>query len=480
MRIALVWPRGYDIKYVMPLSLGYLKSNLEGHGHDVKLFDCALKDVPADSQKFRDSLEYYKPDIVGTSSWSPTYRESIKILQVAKSINPKIVTVLGGAHASSYPDAPMKDEAVDYVFRGESELAFPKFIKQIEAGTNDFSEVGGLVYRKDGKLVKNPMEREREIDKIRIPDYDAMELDEYIKKGYRFNTPHKYNAPVWITRGCPYRCGFCSAPLQNGKIIRHHSVEYMINWVKYLYHEKGIRQINIIDDNFTFHMKLAKDFCRALIDLNLPGLTFGTPNGIRIQRTDAELLNLMKQAGWENLIVAPESGSAKTLKRMRKDLDPTLIPQKVKEIKAAGLKVHGFFIVGYPGETPEDLKLTRKLLRDCGFNFFFLNNFQPLPGTPIYDELVAEGEIVDGLLPKNYSSGERAYTPEYLQDFNFPKYVLNEYIHLALSNPINIPYMVKLVNPKMMVTKVFSNVRNMVSGNGQKEKLAPEVMLMQE
>ncbi len=464
MRIALVWPKGFDIEYVMPLPYGYLKSNLDEAKHIVQIFDCSLKSIRADSPEFRKLLEEFKPDVVGVSCWSPTYEEGIRVLQVAKSINPKIVTVIGGAHASSYPDAIMKNDVVDYLFDGESELSFPVFLEELENQQPDWSKVKGLVYRSvDGTtLVKNNSEREENMDIIKIPDYDAMNLLGYIKSGYRFNTTVKDNAPVWVTRGCPYRCQYCAAPQLNGRLIRAHSVEYMVNMVKFLYNERGIRQINIIDDNFTFDMKYAKEFCRAMIDLNLKDLHFGTPNGIRIQRTDFELLQLMKTAGWENVVVAPESGSVSTLQRMKKDLDPAIIKPKVEEIRKAGLKVHGFFIIGYPGDTISDIKDTIKMLRECRFNFFFLNNFQPLPGTPIYDELVNKGEIADGLLPKNYSGGERVYVPQGLKEFNFAKFVLKEYVHLMVTEPLNIPYVIKLISPKMIVKKVFSNIKNTI------------------
>ncbi|MBS3169507.1 B12-binding domain-containing radical SAM protein [Candidatus Woesearchaeota archaeon] len=478
MKIALIWPNGFDASYVMPLALGYLKSNLDSKKHDVKLLDCAFKNITASSNEFTEFLEKFKPEVIGTSCWSPTYEETLQILKIAKSIDPNITTVLGGAHASSYPDSAINHNFVDFLFRGEAELSFPIFLEELEKDNPNWSKVKGLVYKlNDGSLMKNEMERERNVDVIKIPDYEWMELDRYIKGGYRFNTTHKYNAPVWVTRGCPYRCGFCSAPLQNGKIIRMHSVEYMVKWVKYLYSEKGIRQINIIDDNFTFHKEYAKEFCRAMIKLNLKGLTFGTPNAIRAQRTDLELIQLMKDAGWEHLLVAPESGSRRVLDLMHKDLDPQAILEKVKIIQQVGLKIHGAFIIGYPGETIEDIKETVKLIRECKFNFFFLNNFQPLPGTPIYDELVAKGEIADGLLPKNYSNGERAYTPKELKNFNFSKFVLKEYFMLALREPLNIPYMLTLIGPGMVVKKLFHNLKNIVKPNSRKESIIPKVMI---
>jgi len=303
MKILLVWPNGYDITYTIPISLGYLKANLDQAYHQVTLLDCSLNNIDASSTEFKEKMMEIKPDIVGVSCWSPTYLEAVKVLEVAKSLNPSVITVMGGAHATSYPDKIMANPIIDYIIRGEADLSFRAFVEEAGKGNPDWSTVKGLVYRVENGLRKNAMERKDELDEIKIPDYDAMQLDRYIQEGYRFNTPHKQNAPVWITRGCPYRCSFCSAPQQNGKLIRSHSVAYMTNWVKYLYFEKGIRQINIIDDNFTYHMDYAKEFCREMIKLNLQDLHFGTPNGIRIQRTDKELLQLMKLAGWENLIV---------------------------------------------------------------------------------------------------------------------------------------------------------------------------------
>ncbi len=459
MRIALIWPNGYDVNYVVPLALAYLKSNISDK-HEVIIFDCALNNVNSNSKQLKDMINQFKPDVVGVSCWSNTYLEGLNILKTIKSINKEITTVMGGVHVTSYPDSVIKENVVDFVFRSESETSFPKFIDELKKKKPNFSKISGLVYISNRSIIKNRIVLERNIDEIKMPNYGAIKFMKYLQKGYRYNTSHKMNAPVWVTRGCPYACSFCSASLQNGRVIRKHSIEYMINWIKYLYYEKNIRHINIIDDNFTFDKEYAKEFCRAMINLNLKDLHFGTPNGIRIEMIDGELLKLMKKVRWENMIVAPESGSQKTLKRMKKRLNLDIIPDKIKEIKKAGFKVHGFFIIGYPGETRKDIRKTVNLLRKCKFNFFFLNNFQPLPGTPVYDELVENKKIEAGVLPKNFSGGERVYIPEKLKDFNFPLLVLKEYIYLALSNPLNIPYMMRIINPKIIIEKLFVNLKN--------------------
>lgn len=136
---------------------------------------------------------------------------------------------------------------------------------------------------------------------------------------------------------------------------------------------------------------------------------------------------------------------------MHKDLDLATIPPKVKEIKEAGLKVYGFFILGYPGETLKDLEETEKFILNCKFDYAVLSHFQPLPGTPIYDELVDSGEIADGLLPKPYETGERMYTPVALKNFNFPAFILKVHLKLLRNDPMNIFYHLRINHPKKLL-----------------------------
>jgi len=465
LRVALLWPNGFDPEYLMPISLGYLKSNLDPNHYDVRIFDNALRKLPSTSPIFQDELSAFAPQVVGISSWSPMFPEALALARVAKSILKDVVVVGGGAHISSYYKKVMHHREFDYVFCGEADLSFGDFLRELTSDQPDWNKAGGLVYRKpDGTLATNPTVQIDDLDTIKIPDYEAMNLPGYHAAGYRWNTRVRDNAPIWITRGCPYRCTFCAAPDLNGRPVRTHSIEYMVKWITALYHEKGVRWFNIIDDNFTYHREYAKAFCRAMIDLKLPGLGFGTPNGIRMSRGDTELWALMKQAGWTTVIVAPESGSENTLKIMKKDLKLEIVPRVVRELREAGLKVQAFFILGYPGETLDDIQKSADLIEKCRFNFVFMNNFQPLPGTPVYDDLVAKGEIEDGLMPINYSDGVRVYTPKGLENFNFPGFVLSTYLRMMLRDPLNIPYMLTLFNPLMVIKKVLKNLASMFKG----------------
>jgi radical SAM superfamily enzyme YgiQ (UPF0313 family) len=472
MRITLVWPNGLGGIDTLPMPFGYLVANTP-EGHEFQIIDCALDDIWAGDPELRERIEQFKPEIVGVNAYSRTAREALAVLSVAKQIDPKIVTLIGGVHATSYPDKSMEHRDLDYLFRGEAELSFPVFLDQLASENPDWSKVLGLVYRNDDNtLTKNPMEREPNPDKIKWPDYDIIRLEEYIRRGYRYVSRHKRHAPIWATRGCPYFCQYCSAPLQNGRKIRAHSVDYLLRWIKYLYHEKNIKLVNIIDDNFTFDTDYAKEVCRAIIDLGLKDLHLSTPNGIRIERTDAELFKLMKSAGWEYVTVAPESGSKATLKKMKKGLKLEILPQKLKEIREAGLKVHGFMMVGYPGETMEDVKETQKLLRSLRFNHTYIMNFQPLPGTPIYDELVEKGEIVDGMMPRNFFNGERTYVPEGLKDFNFARFAFVNYMYIMLRDPRNIVHYLRYFNPVTATARAFAIAVNMFKGDRKERRAA--------
>lgn len=455
LRILLVSPYGNTPNRFFPLSLGYLKSNAPPQ-HTIKILDATFDRVPAYSTRFQQILKEFNPDVVGVTVHSVVFEEALYICRVSKAVNPNIITVMGGAHPTTSPDMIMEDEAIDYVFRGESELSFPKFLKQLE-GEGDFSGVKGLVYRKDGALIKNDLEREPDLDLIKPPDYQALQLGEHINRGYFYGGAYGRTAPIWVTRGCPYQCQYCSAPLINGRKVRGHSVSYMVNLINDLRDKFNIEQFTIIDDNLTFYLDYAKEFCRKMIELKEKGLLderirFTTPNGIRMERIDDELLHLMRQAGWHEVGIAPESGSPKTLKRMQKHIDLDKVPGIVDRIKAAGLFVRGFFILGYPGETKEDIKATIALIRKCRFDGILMGRFVPIPGTPVFDDLVRLGEIPPDYLPHDFNIArplqdekkEGLYIPRSLEGgLNLFRITLVERTLLAIRNPYSIILFIK-------------------------------------
>jgi len=192
------------------------------------------------------------------------------------------------------------------------------------------------------------------------------------------------------------------APQIDGRGIRRHSLEQVIDRIKTLYHDFGVRYVAIIDDNFTINKKWAMKVCNAIADLNFSDLAMGTPNGIPLAGMDIELAKAMKRAGWREVMIAPESGSKKTLKAMQKPVNIDQIPDFIRMFHEVGLQVTAFFIIGYPDETLEDIALTKKFIFENDFDFVGISFYQPLPGTDIYNRLVTENIIPKGFIPGHY------------------------------------------------------------------------------
>ncbi len=209
--------------------------------------------------------------------------------------------------------------------------------------------------------------------------------------------------------------------------------------------------------------QLCAEFSTRIIEMDLRDLGFNTCNGIRMNKGNPDLWKLMKRAGWQFLIIAPESGSERVLKLMKKDLNLERVPQIVRDIKNAGLMVKGFFLLGYPGESAEDLQETYELITRCAFDFVHFNNFQPLPGTEVFEELLQKGEIPGVVSISNYSDGARSYTPPELKDFNFSRFVLSTYASLIVRNPRILRYLVRHYNIPFLMKKVLLNLKSMLS-----------------
>ncbi len=433
-RVALIWPDGLDARRVLPLPFACLAANTDPSLCEFKLFDLALG-LPPDGE-LAGEISAFNPDVIGVSCFAMNFPQALAAVRTARRAAPSAVVVAGGQYASAWPEGALANPEIDFVIKGEGELAFTAFLKELRSAAPCWDKVPGLARLENGRLVDVPPAIVEDLDSLAPPDYRFIKLDEYLRRGYRVYADSRPSAPLQTTRGCPYGCAFCTGPYISGRSLRHFSNPYVMSWMKALYRDFGIRWFNIIDDNFTFHPGRAKEFCRAAMRLDIPGLRFGTPNGIRMQHGDGELWRLMRDAGWEHFTVAPESGSARVLELMKKELRPFEVEAVVKEMKAAGLPVCGFFMVGYPGETPEDLRLTMRSLRQFDLVEMFV--FQPLPGSPVFRELLAAGKISADFIPSvdDFSSGKRGYVSPELRGVNFYWLIFRARLGTTLRNPL--------------------------------------------
>lgn len=392
MKVLLVNPITRNISLSSPdLGLGYLAKALERKNHQVAILDCV--NLRMTFKKFEDYIAGFDFDVIGFRVFSTDLPSVKKSLLLVKKRRPDARIILGGAHPSVFPEQTLQYfEEADFAIRGEAEAGLTDLISNFShLDTASKEQIPGLIWRNNGEIKSNPPIFPEDLDSLGHPDWNLINPCNYpFQTSYL--TKSKIVAPLIMTRGCPYHCSFCSCRSVTGHKIRSHSVSYIIEEIKYLKSNFGIKEVCFIDDNFLVFKNLVSDLCEQLIKqkINIKWSCFG----IRLDLIDKDILNVMEKSGCYLLTVGIESGSQRILDHMKKKLTLDLIKSKINLINTeTHIKIIGNFILGYPLETEEDIYKTIRLAKSLplsGANFF---PFHPTPGTEIFDELLIKKEL---------------------------------------------------------------------------------------
>lgn len=389
-RILLIKPDSNSHVAFPPLGLLYLAGAIikKNKNTEIKILDFHLNKF--DEKKFQKLLLDFKPNMLGITAFSFEIINAFNYCGLIKKTNDKIITIIGGCHASCFPEHILSNRSVDYSMKGEVEISFPILIDSIIKEKLDHSTIPGLIYRskKANKIIVNKPRYLLNLDDVE-PAWDLIDLKSYPKLYLNKRYPV---APIITSRGCPYRCKFCSASEVSGLKWRYRSVKSIIKEIKKLYHEYGVKEIMIWDDNFTLNRSRVEEFCRALLKEKM-NLIWSCPNGVRLNSLDFALLKLMKKSGCYSLCLGIESGSQRVLNNMSKNLKISTVKKIVPLIKKAGIRTQGFFIIGYPSETIEDVNKTIDLALKLPLTRASFSLYQPLPGSESYSELLDGGYI---------------------------------------------------------------------------------------
>lgn len=407
MRVLLLKPSNLSDHIQPSLGLGYLAAQIR-KDHEVKIVDCIKEHLPG--PQLLPVLESFKPDVVGCQCYSMDLPMLKPALQTVKSFNKNIVTIVGGAHPTAAPQHTLKYFAglADFIFVGEGEIGFPIFLRELHApGGPELRKAPGLGWMEDGKLRLNPKAQVENLDDLGMPAWDLIMPESYPFSPHGVVCRDFPIAPVMATRGCPYMCTFCSSA--NTK-LRKRSVSLVLDEVRLLQKEHGIREFHMVDDNFTLDMDYAKEFARALLDNNIKA-HWATPNGVRLERLDKPLLELLKKAGFYSLSVGIESGSDRIRIKMKKGSNVAKIRKDLRMVQeVGGIDVTGFFILGFPTETAADIETTIRFSQELPLTRATFHSFIPLPGTEVWKEMELSGEL-DRVDWERYFFWAGAYVP---------------------------------------------------------------------
>lgn len=383
----LKWIQGgnmYIHPFEPPIGMAYLVSYCQSKGIDIRLIDVQGNRLEFD--EIKTQLRELNPSLVGISAMTTTMPSAMALAQLSKEVLPNAGVIMGGVHPTISPEEVIEDPNVDYVVRGEGEFVLTSLFEQLQ--NNEPLNAPGLVYKKDGKtqfcegpqLIKN-------LDEIPAADYDSFPAEEYIR--YNQELRSLKGISMIVTRGCPYGCTFCAVEVTMGKRYRLRSPSLTVDEMVHLRERFGIEGIWFKDSIFNLNKRWLYEFCDILIKR---GVNMNWQCNTRVDLIDEEMMKMMKKAGLTQIDVGVESGSEETLQTLGKKM---LIGKIEKSIAIAKkyVKVSGFFMVGAPGETMEEIESTFELAKRLKLDKSSWSIFTPLPGTSLYDGLVESGEL---------------------------------------------------------------------------------------
>jgi anaerobic magnesium-protoporphyrin IX monomethyl ester cyclase len=469
----------------LPIGLMYIASVLKKSGYIVEILDSFMVDsafqengetinVGLPFDQIKQEIVRRKPDIVGISGpFTSQIGNAVKISNLVKQVNPKILTVVGGPHVTLMPKEFL-DEAtnVDVVVVGEGEYAMVEISEAFE-GKKQFSQILGISYRQNGEVINNPTRPfMQQLDELPYPAYDLVDMELYLspkKIGYR---SFQDRAISMITsRGCPFNCCFCAVHLHMGQNYRAHSAKYVLDHIQYVVDKFKVKNIFFEDDNLTLDIKRFEAICDGIIERKIK-IGWETPNGVRADCLNLDLLKKMKLSGANSIFVGVESGDQQILDNVIcKSLDLNRVVQFAKDAKQIGLKTGAFYIIGFPGETKEnmqhtaDFALELKRKYDVGMHLFMAT---PSYGTKLYEGCKANGYIQKNLTWTAFAEARQPkgmplittneFTPADVKDIAVK--ALAEYKKLSLIGHIKHPgkALKTAVNQPQLILKYIKNL----------------------
>jgi anaerobic magnesium-protoporphyrin IX monomethyl ester cyclase len=435
-----------------PIGLMYIAAMVRNVCH-VEIFDCLASNFQTKKdnvisygtppEKIRKTIEEKKPDVVGISVQSTAqYKNAELVAIICKEVNPKIITVFGGPDPSVRFKSILENQYCDYCVVGEGEQTFYEFIKSFSFHS-PLENIKGLAYKRDGVIHYEPRIFPINLDEFPFPAFDLIDMNKYLQSKYlyRNRSPICENSISVITsRGCPNSCVFCSIRLHMGQRYRAHSPEYVIKLLKLCIDKYGITNFHFEDDNLTFDKRRFEAILDRIIEENLQ-IRWDAPNGVRVDSLNYNILKKMKQSGCSQITLAIESGNQRVLDQViKKKTKLEYMIEIVKYCKWLKISTNSFYVIGFPGETINEMKdtinLAIKLYREYDL-FPGMMVATPLYGTELYeicmrDKLIKGNPTFEELAVATLPNGNPMIsTPDFSQ--KDVKRVINEYTRKLLT-----------------------------------------------
>ncbi len=445
----LTWEERYGLKKqtggnTPPLGLACLAAVTRGHGYETSLLDAAVLQLSL--VETAGHILSLKPDIIGFTAATISIDNVVEIMKYIRAKRPELRMIVGGAHITAVPEETFnKYDIISLGVLGEAEITIIDLLDFISGKGNyrSLEEIPGLVFRKDGKLFFTPKrERIRDLNSLPFPAFDLLpDMPKYYAPPV--HTVKRFPAAMLVTsRGCTGNCIFCDRSVF-GNICTAYSADYVIAMIKELRYKYGIREIQFRDDNFITFRKRVLDICSKIIDekIDIVWSCLG-----RLDMINADMLEIMKKAGCWQIWYGVESGSDDILKLDKKNITIKQIENAISVTNKARISAGGFFIIGHPGETEDDLKKTLRLILKLRLDDFHMTYMTPFPGSELYYKAGEFGSFENNW--KELSAWRPIFIPYALSREMIERYSKKAYFKFYFRARIMMQYIRRVIESK--------------------------------
>lgn len=384
-----------------PLSLAWVAAIAEKAGHEVTIIDA--RTLRLSKEDTLDRLKEFKPDMMGFMMTTYMFRETLEWIRFLRA-GLKIPVIVGGYNLRVYPKESVMPEEIDFGCVNSAYYTVPALLSELD-GRRKFDDVPGLVYKKNGEVIETPAYPEMED----FNDYPNPARRLLPNELYAEFPTERRNFTVMVTsKGCPRGCLFCEA----GRTpYNPRSPAIVINEIEECYTNYGIREIDIFDYEFLINRKRAMAIFKLLQERNLDLIWACRA---RIDSVDEEMLREMKKAGCNRIYYGIESGVQAILDRINKGITLEQIRETIRLTRDNDIRALGFFLIGNPGETKQDIQETLKFAKSLDLDYVQFSKLTAKPLTPMWRDMTKQlgydywreyilGNVEDQPLPRPWT-----------------------------------------------------------------------------
>lgn len=386
MQVLLINPPSEDKNPILPLGLASIAAFLEHNGVDVKIIDAWA--LALNYEDIVNEVKEIEADIIGITMVSPRYNQAKKTAEAARRGCPNATIVLGGPHPSALPTETLQDiPEVDICVIGEGEQTMLDLVNALSDGDR-LHNIKGIAFRtEDSVVVTDPRPPIKDLDSLPMPARHLFPIEKY-----KTHPPYGRKNPymtMMTSRGCPFSCAYCSKETF-GNRLRMMSAKKVVEEIEFLVNQYGTKEIHFYDDTFTVNMKRVRGICDEIIDRKIDIIWSCTT---RVNVINEELLRKMKEAGCWLISYGVESGSQEILDAMGKGITIEQVSEAFKMTRKQGIKILAFFMMGFLGETEEDIQKTIDFSKQLKPDFVSWDILKIFPGSKLYRLFVKEGKL---------------------------------------------------------------------------------------